>query len=222
MIGNHYESEEEYDLAQERKEKEANKDKDWRELRSDAVKMSSVFLERYGVPEDFHGVDLKKDFPGVYETLTASGSFFLTGSPGSGKTMAMCGMLREHALSRYHPKQCLFYSVNRFLDDLRETYNTPRKKKYDEYDNEVYEETLRVKMENVDLLCLDDIGAGQVTDWVIETLFTLIDYRLSRLRPIYFTSNLTVQELGKRYHERIGHRIMRKCRIITFEEREEG
>jgi DNA replication protein DnaC len=47
-----------------------------------------------------------------------------------------------------------------------------------------------------ELLILDDLGAGKVTDRGVELLFMVLDMRMVRRAPLWITSNLTVKELG--------------------------
>lgn len=46
-----------------------------------------------------------------------------------------------------------------------------------------------------DLLILDDIGAERHTDYMIETVYQLIDTRYRRQKPLIITTNLTIAEM---------------------------
>ena len=57
------------------------------------------------------------------------------------------------------------------------------------------------------LLVLDDIGSEMSTDWVRDTLYMLINYRMNYLKPTVITSNLFPAEISERYHARLASRL---------------
>jgi DNA replication protein DnaC len=57
------------------------------------------------------------------------------------------------------------------------------------------------------LLVLDDIGSEMATDWVRETIYMLINYRMNWLKPTIITSNLLPSEISKTYHARLASRL---------------
>ena len=57
------------------------------------------------------------------------------------------------------------------------------------------------------LLILDDIGSEMATDWVRDTLYMLINYRMNYLKPTVITSNLYPGEISDRYHARLASRL---------------
>ena len=66
----------------------------------------------------------------------------------------------------------------------------------------------------VNLLVLDDLGAGKKTDWAIEKLETLIDYRYINNLPLVVTTNKDLDYLSPR----IGSRLKRaeNSRIVVI------
>ncbi|ADI02575.1 ATP-binding protein [Syntrophothermus lipocalidus] len=63
-------------------------------------------------------------------------------------------------------------------------------------------------LKQVDLLVIDDIGTEKITDWKLETLYAIIDYRYERKRKAtVFTSNLTGKEMTARLGGPITSRI---------------
>lgn len=63
----------------------------------------------------------------------------------------------------------------------------------------------------VPLLCLDDIGAEKLTDWVEEQIYRLVGRRDDEDRATIFTSNLALSALEEYLGERIASRIEGMC-----------
>lgn len=71
------------------------------------------------------------------------------------------------------------------------------------------------------LLVLDDVGVERVTDWGAEQITRLIDHRVSAGLPTIFTSNLTLDELERKYNaasymmgDRVRSRIEGSCAVL--------
>jgi DNA replication protein DnaC len=58
---------------------------------------------------------------------------------------------------------------------------------------------------------LDDLGTESITDWSRDILFRIFEYRLNHRYPTFITSNLTLNELKDRLHERVTSRIIGLC-----------
>lgn len=69
---------------------------------------------------------------------------------------------------------------------------------------------------DADLLILDDFGATRATDFVIEELLRILDYRYRDNKPIAIASNLTLDEIASRYSDRIVSRWIESCDIIVI------
>lgn len=61
------------------------------------------------------------------------------------------------------------------------------------------------------LLVLDDLGAEKPTEWALDRLFSLIDYRYNECLPTIITTNADIKELGNRPGGRICDRIRSMC-----------
>lgn len=62
-----------------------------------------------------------------------------------------------------------------------------------------------------DILFVDDFGVTNRTEWAIDSLYRLLDYRCEREKQTFITSNLSPSEVIETYHERIGSRIKEMC-----------
>jgi DNA replication protein DnaC len=61
------------------------------------------------------------------------------------------------------------------------------------------------------LLVLDDLGAENSTDWVLEQLFLVINHRYEYMLPTIITTNCNGREL----EQRIGRRILSRIAEMT-------
>ena len=72
------------------------------------------------------------------------------------------------------------------------------------------------RMENCDLLIVDDLGTEFSTAFVTSALYTLINNRLTSGRKTIFSSNLTMKELSSRYSAPIMSRLQGEYYVLRF------
>jgi len=73
------------------------------------------------------------------------------------------------------------------------------------------------KYDAFDCLVLDDLGAELSTDRSRHVFGALIDKRYRRMRRTVITSNLTLQEIGELYDDRMASRISGMCEQIALD-----
>lgn len=76
------------------------------------------------------------------------------------------------------------------------------------------------RVESAKICFLDDLGSENVTDWSREIFFRIFETRLNRRLPTIVTSNLSLDELKQRLHERTVSRILGLCVPITIKGRD--
>lgn len=72
------------------------------------------------------------------------------------------------------------------------------------------------KLEKVDYLVLDDIGAEKISDWSVSILYSLLNKRTNTI----ITTNLTSEEIRRSYGSRIVSRMLKGCderHMMNFE-----
>ncbi|WP_160669602.1 ATP-binding protein [Clostridium sp. C8-1-8] len=69
---------------------------------------------------------------------------------------------------------------------------------------------------NCDLLIIDDLGAEQITEFVVTELFTLLNKKLLNKKKMLISSNMTLQTLTKYYAERITSRLFGNFKLFKF------
>jgi DNA replication protein DnaC len=119
---------------------------------------------------------------GISENLAAGRGIWFTGDVGTGKT-TLAMVISKAALAGGHT--VAIYSLPRLLAMLRETYQ----------DDSLYSlSELIDRLCAVDLLHVDDVGAEQTSDWVLEQLYTIVNTRYEDGKALLLTTNLIGRE----------------------------
>lgn len=140
-----------------------------------------------GVPEMYHGAAPRPDLVG---------GAYLFGDVGAGKTHAACGAIRAFVQSHivdvlgepmYMGKRARFVNAPSWFAALKGTYG-----KRGESEQEVFD-----RYAACGLLVLDDLGKGSKSEWAVERLYMLVDYRWSRKLPTIVTSNYKLSHVAE-------------------------
>jgi DNA replication protein DnaC len=118
---------------------------------------------------------------------------FLTGRPGCGKTHLACATLRRWIESGR--RDARFIVTGEFLSEMKQGFN-----------DGTAAGVMR-RAQSAKLLVLDDLGSEMATDWVRDTMYMLVNYRLNHLKPTVITSNLLLGEIAETYHARLASRL---------------
>jgi DNA replication protein DnaC len=108
----------------------------------------------------------------------------LIGDPGTGKTHLAASALRAIIAKGF---EGLFCDYQNLLDRIRSGY--------DASSNSADKEAYRVALDS-EVLLLDDIGAHRVTDWVEDTITSIVTYRCNNRRALIATTNLADGDVG--------------------------
>ena len=98
-----------------------------------------------------------------------------------------------------------FISVADLMNQLKECFNDPEAG---------LAQKITERLQSVELLILDDMGAEKTSDWVQEKLFEIIDYRYNEWLPMLITTNCTPDELKKQIGARNFDRIREMCALV--------
>ena len=151
-----------------------------------------------------------REFP-----LTEKPGLLFIGDPGTGKTHLAVATLRSLIAKGF---EGIFYDYQNLLDRIRSGYD----KNSGFSDKEAYRAAL-----DSEVLLLDDLGAHRVTDWVIDTVTSIITYRCNNRKPLIATTNLpdpdagqTIVErtaTGMEYRDTLGKLVGMRARSRLFE-----
>ncbi len=133
----------------------------------------------------------------IEQNLDSGRGLWLSGDVGTGKT-TLAMLVSKSAVDA--GRSVAIYSLPRLLNLLRESMSS--------------EEGMLDFMDRltaVDLLHLDDLGAENQTDWVLEQLYSIVNARYEAERAIVATSNLMPDELADRLGARTVSRLVEIC-----------
>jgi DNA replication protein DnaC len=126
-----------------------------------------------------------RDFPNEQRP----GLLFI-GEPGTGKTHLAVAAMRQIIEKGF---ECLFCDYQNLLDRIRSGY--------DPGSNSADKEAYRIALD-AEVLLLDDLGAHRVTDWVEDTITSIVTYRCNHRKALIATTNLPDGEAGSSLTER--------------------
>jgi len=136
------------------------------------------------------------DFGSSYENI------LLYGNVGVGKTFLTNCMAKEILDKGY---SVIYFTSMRLFDTLsREIFN------YDEEGSRDIQDDIF----SCDLLIIDDLGTESVNSFVASRLFDILNERDLRKKSTIISTNLTFEDMGKRYTERNFSRIFGNYLIL--------
>lgn len=131
----------------------------------------------------------------------------LIGEPGTGKTHLAVAALNI-LISRGF--EGLFFDYQNLLERIRSGYDASS----GQSDREAYRSAL-----DSEVLLLDDLGAHRVTDWVEDTVTSIVTYRCNNRKPLIATTNLPDPDAGSAVVERGAGAGMKVYARVTLAER---
>jgi DNA replication protein DnaC len=133
----------------------------------------------------------------INQNLDSGKGLWIQGDVGTGKT-TLAMLVSKAALDA--GRSVAIYSLPRLLNLLREAMDSEHGK-LDFLD----------RLTAVDLLHVDDLGAENRTDWVLEQLYSIVNARYEAERAIVATTNLMPDELAERLGARTVSRLVEIC-----------
>lgn len=192
----------------------------------------NFMLKRIGIPEDLYGArmtDLDADTRSRMATAAEAGhGAFLCGPVGCGKSHAVVARLvdeYERQCAQPHgyagkldmcearAKPFRFETEKGLFLRIRTSFDRQRRSADGESDIDIIDEYC-----NYDWLVIDDLGVSKPTEFVVDTLDHIIDWRYSKRKSkrTDITSNLSLDELAQKLDDRITSRIAGMCDVIKL------
>lgn len=141
-------------------------------------------------------------FQAVCQEIGGRGLYYVSRAKGSGKSMLAAIMVNELTKAGIRAR---FVGMAEMLSEIKAGFDPESK--------ESSAEIIRMAMD-MPVLVIDDIGAERMSDWVSETVYRIVDYRVTHKRPTIYTSNIPIDEL--KYDERIVDRIRRMAMVVRL------
>jgi DNA replication protein DnaC len=133
----------------------------------------------------------------IGENLDAGRGLWLMGDVGTGKT-TLAMIVSKAALEA--GRSVAIYSLPRLLNLVRAAIET-----------EAGMVGFLERLAAVDLLHIDDLGAENTTEWVLEQLYSIINTRYEDERAMIVTTNLKYEDLIEQLGERTVSRLVAIC-----------
>lgn len=142
----------------------------------------------------------------------------LSGDNGVGKTHLAVSVLRE--LMQTKGVSGRFWDFHELIREIRNSYNP---------ETRVTELQVLEPVVEAQVLLLDDLGAWKMTDWMVDTLFYVLNSRYMAKRPTLVTTNFQdvspedaaredplrrKEFLVERVGQRVRSRIMEMCLVL--------
>ena len=108
----------------------------------------------------------------------------LAGDTGTGKTHLAVAALKA-IIDKGH--EGIFFDYQNLLDRIRSSYD----KTSGSSDLETYRSAM-----DAEVLLLDDLGSHRVTEWVEDTVTSIVTYRCNHKKPLIATTNLSPDDAG--------------------------
>lgn len=123
------------------------------------------------------------------------------GTVGTGKSM-LSSCIAGELLKKNH--SVLYFSSATLMDELAKSTFDKSGSSSGRSDNPIQEGEF---LYDCDLLIIDDLGTEMTNSFTISSLFTLLNERFLRKRPVIISTNLSLEELQSRYTDRIFSRL---------------
>ena len=133
-----------------------------------------------------------------------SQSILMMGGTGLGKTHLSSSLARR-VIEKGND---VFYTG---AIDLFSQFEIDRFKSYSNEPNELIERYFEC-----DLLIIDDLGTEMINQFSVSTLYNLLNDRLSRKKPTIISTNLSKDDIQKKYTDRITSRMLGEYQVLFF------
>lgn len=132
-------------------------------------------------PAQQHALRTVRDYAQMYPSVQRG--LMLWGPVGTGKTHLMVALFRELTLRKGVP--CRFIDFGHLLQDLRRSFRS-----------DVRDADLIEPLVDVDVLLIDELGKGLVTDWELGVLDDVVSRRYNAGRTTLATTNFPPRARG--------------------------
>lgn len=126
----------------------------------------------------------------------------MTGPVGCGKSHLAVSILRGVIAKGYSG---LYYNSPDLMRDIRATFDK---------ESEVTEDDLIEEVTTTDLLVFDDVGAENMTEFVKDRFYLIINERYEGCKPVIITTNLDLEAMENRLGKRIVSRVLEMCELF--------
>jgi len=153
-----------------------------------------------------NALNISKNFTGNFNSDYQNLVFY--GNVGTGKTFLSCCIAKELMEKGHSVTYCSADKLFKNLVDLR--FQDDREEYF----------SFMEEINQCDLLIIDDLGTEAISERVKADLFTCLNNRDLLKKATLISTNLTLDELNRRYSERIFSRVSSHFTFCKFEGRD--
>lgn len=141
--------------------------------------------------------------PSAYAKCRAYADSYTDSDRNSLMIIGKCGTGKTHLAAAIAN-----YLLDKGIPVLFDTYSGHLHKLRADMDKDTH---YRERMQNIDILILDDVGREKVSEWSQSIMFDIINYRYEHVLPIVVTSNLDTKELADYFGSAVWSRLCEMC-----------
>ena len=145
--------------------------------------------------------DVCRDY--AYQFSKGSGSLLLSGGTGLGKTFLSACIARVVSDGGY---SVVYDTAGRIFSQFEEA----------KFRGDAEGDADAKRCQRCDLLIVDDLGTEMTTSFVQSALYQIVNTRLMKHLDTILNTNLTPDQLGRRYSPQIASRIEGEYQILPF------
>lgn len=155
------------------------------------IYLGRTFADYQKTATNAEAIAMAKWYIKEYPKAPERNGLYFYGGPGTGKTLLASIVARELIAAGH---RVLFGDVPHLLKKMKDRFDVEARVTYD--DN-ITAGMIQEKYTSVEVLVLDDIGAGNVTSWSIGVLYEIINDRINAGLRTIVTSNFDLETLSK-------------------------
>jgi DNA replication protein DnaC len=137
-------------------------------------------------------------------------NLFITGGAGVGKTVLMATMAK---IIRREFKNIKWISYPAFIMELQSLF---KQDSCGDFRTKTPFDVAEDMAKFNGWLCIDDLGAEKLTDYVRQITYFIINEREQRMLPIIITSNFSLAQIDEMVDPRVSSRIAGTCETIKL------
>ncbi len=182
-------------------------------FKSGLEKNIQTVLAKMGVPKKFLSPKSNTS------RLNLESGYYFHGPVGTGKTDLAVSFLKNVILNSEPSEPVYEYGKYRLKDSLGLFVSVPVMllNIRGAFKSETTEEIALIKKYvSPKILVMDDLGSEKTTDWVMQTLYVIINARYEEERQTVITSNYSLEEIRKNLNDKIASRITAMTELIEI------
>jgi len=153
--------------------------------------------------------DVPKNVSVLFDKIKESRKgIYIHGECGTGKTHIAYALAKQS--EEVMKLSVKFYNIPDLIRHLKRDFSEENKMLSEENTN------FGKLLSFAGLLILDDFGTEKLTEWVEESLYSIINKRYENIYPIIFTSNLSPEKMVEKFGDRIVSRIIGSCDVVEL------